>query len=74
MRLQGLFLHPDDFRSGHWHFSPKGKRRPWERTRQGPQALARILLPKIQAFFEGEEEGQLEFAEWKAQQEKNKVK
>ena len=31
-------------------------------------ALARILLPKIQAFFERE------FAEWKAQQEKNKVK
>ena len=44
-----------------------------ERTRQGPQALARILLPKIQAFFESEE-GQREFAEWKAQQEKNKVK
>ena len=36
-------------------------------------ALARILLPKIQAFFE-REEGQREFAEWKAQQEKNKVK
>lgn len=36
-------------------------------------ALARILLPKIQAFFESEE-GQREFAEWKAQQEKNKVK
>ena len=28
-------------------------------------ALARILLPKIQAFFESEE-GQREFAEWKA--------
>lgn len=27
-------------------------------------ALARILLPKIQAFFESEE-GQREFAEWK---------
>ena len=36
-------------------------------------ALASILLPKIQAFFESEE-GQSEFAEWKAQQEKNKVK
>ena len=36
-------------------------------------ALARILLPKRQAFFESEE-GQREFAEWKAQQEKNKVK
>ena len=36
-------------------------------------ALARILLPKIQAFFESEE-GQREFAEWKAQQEKDKVK
>ena len=28
-------------------------------------ALARILLPKIQAFFESEE-GQREYAEWKA--------
>ena len=36
-------------------------------------ALASILLPKIQAFFESEE-GQREFAEWKAQQEKDKVK
>ncbi len=36
-------------------------------------ALARILLPKIQAFFESEE-GQQEFAEWKAQQEQDKVK
>ena len=36
-------------------------------------ALASIMLPKIQAFFESEE-GQREFAEWKAQQEKNKVK
>ena len=36
-------------------------------------ALARILLPKIQAFFESEE-GQREFAEWKAQQEQDRVK
>ena len=36
-------------------------------------ALACILLPKIQAFFESEE-GQREFAEWKAQQEQGKVK
>ncbi len=28
------------------------------------EALARILLPEIQAFFESEE-GQREFAEWK---------
>ena len=28
------------------------------------EALARILLPQIQAFFESEE-GQEEFAEWK---------
>jgi len=28
-------------------------------------ALARVLLPEIQAFFESEE-GQREFAEWKA--------
>ena len=31
-------------------------------------ALARILLPKIQAFFESEE-GQREFSEWKKQRE-----
>ena len=36
-------------------------------------ALARVLLPEIQAFFESEE-GQQEFAEWKAQQEQDKVK
>ena len=37
------------------------------------EALARVLVPEIQAFFESEE-GQREFAEWKAQQEQNKVK
>ena len=37
------------------------------------EALARVLLPEILAFFESEE-GQREFAEWKAQQEQNKVK
>ena len=31
------------------------------------EALARILLPQIQAFFESEE-GQKEFAEWKKSQ------
>ena len=31
------------------------------------EALARILLPQIQAFFESEE-GQKEFAEWKENQ------
>lgn len=31
------------------------------------EALARVLLPEIQAFFESEE-GQREYAEWKAQQ------
>ena len=31
------------------------------------EALARVLLPEIRAFFESEE-GQREFAEWKAQQ------
>lgn len=31
------------------------------------EALARVLLPEIQAFFESEE-GRREFAEWKAQQ------
>jgi hypothetical protein len=37
------------------------------------EALARVLLPEIQAFFESEE-GQREFAEWKAQQEQDKAK
>ena len=37
------------------------------------EALACVLLPEIQAFFESEG-GQREFAEWKAQQEQNKVK
>ena len=32
-----------------------------------------VLLPEIQAFFESEE-GQREFAEWKAQQKKDKAK
>lgn len=31
------------------------------------EALARVLLPEIQTFFESEE-GQREFAAWKAQQ------
>ena len=31
------------------------------------EALARVLLPEIQAFFESEE-GQKEFTEWKEQQ------
>lgn len=35
-------------------------------------ALARCLLPKIQQFFESEE-GQREFEEWKAKQEKEKA-
>lgn len=37
------------------------------------EALARVLLPEIQAFFESEE-GQREFAKWKAQQEQDKTK
>ena len=32
------------------------------------EAIARCLLPDIQAFYESEE-GQREFAEWKEQQE-----
>lgn len=32
------------------------------------EALARVLLPEIQAFFESGE-GQMEFAEWKKRQE-----
>ncbi len=34
------------------------------------EALARVLLPEIQAFFESEE-GQREFREWKAQRAVN---
>lgn len=34
------------------------------------EALVRILLPQIQAFFESEE-GQKEFAEWKEQYKTN---
>ena len=38
-------------------------------TAQGfPEALARALLPEIQAFFESED-GQREYAEWKAKQQ-----
>ena len=37
------------------------------------EALARVLLPSIQAFFESEE-GQREYAEWKAQQQANNTK
>ncbi len=37
------------------------------------EPLARVLLPEIQAFFESEK-GQREFAEWKAQQEKDNAK
>lgn len=36
------------------------------------EALARILLPEIQAFFESEE-GQREFAEWKALRDTEQV-
>lgn len=32
------------------------------------EAMARVLLPEIQAFFESEE-GQREFAEWKARKD-----
>ena len=37
------------------------------------EALARVLLPEIQAFFESEE-GQREFTEWKAQQPVKQLK
>jgi len=36
------------------------------------ETLARVLLPEIQKFFESEE-GQREFAEWKAKQEADKA-
>ena len=35
------------------------------------EALARVLLPEIQKFFESEE-GQREFAEWKIKQQVGK--
>ena len=35
-------------------------------------AMARCLWPDIQAFFESEE-GQKEFADWKAQQESKEI-
>ena len=34
------------------------------------EALARVLLPEIQSFFESED-GQREYAEWKAKQQTN---
>lgn len=37
------------------------------------EALARVLLPEIQRFFESEE-GQREFAEWRAQQKEKQHK
>ena len=37
------------------------------------EALARVLLPEIQAFCESEE-GQREFAEWKAQRQTEQQK
>ena len=37
------------------------------------EALARVLLPEIQAFFKSEE-GQREFAEWKAQHQTEQQK
>lgn len=37
------------------------------------EALARVLLPEIQAFFESKE-GQQEFAEWKAEREAEQQK
>ena len=37
------------------------------------EALARVLLPEIQAFFESEE-GQREYAEWKAKQQAEQQK
>mgnify|MGYP003370018096 FL=1 len=37
------------------------------------EKIARILLPDIQAYYESEE-GQREFAEWKAKREQEKTK
>ena len=43
-------------------------RHPGPKALHEVEALARILLPQIQAFFESEE-GQKEFAEWKEKQQ-----
>ena len=40
-----------------------------EVPQQEIESLARLLLPKIQQFFESEE-GQIEFAEWKRNEAK----
>lgn len=37
------------------------------------EAIARCILPDILSFYESEE-GQREFAEWKAQQEEEKLR
>lgn len=37
------------------------------------EALARILLPEIQAFFESRD-GQREFAQWKEKQQAERIK
>lgn len=37
------------------------------------EALARVLLPEIQKFFESQE-GQREFAEWKARRDADEAK
>ena len=36
------------------------------------EALARVLLPEIQAFFESEE-GRREYAEWKTKRQNNQT-
>lgn len=43
------------------------------RKKDAVEALARVLLPEIQAFFESEK-GQREFADWKAQQQTEQQK
>ena len=62
-------------RDGARNFFPMAKKKPNDHGTGIPlhevEALARILLPQIQAFFESEE-GQKELAEWKEKQNNDK--
>ena len=50
----------------------KEKKQGYEIPQSEIDALARVLLPAIQKLFETEE-GQREFAEWKANRDKQKL-
>ena len=70
-------LYPVTLRSGarHAHIWAMGDGRKSVAFRNSIAAIARVLLPEIQAFFESED-GQREYAEWNAKQQaeqKNKA-